>query len=120
MSMIKFLKPDFTFKDSRGSLTQLVKRGFSQINYIKSFADTERGEHYHKFNSEAFYVINGSFSLIIIFNEIREVYEFKRGDFFIIPPYVKHSFKFLENTELISMYTYGVELDDNEMDIYTT
>ena len=61
--MIKVIKPDFEFQDERGFLLQLVHEGFRQFNIIFSRQGVFRGGHYHQENTEAFYVISGSFEL---------------------------------------------------------
>ena len=48
----------------------------------------------------------------------KETYKFQAGDMFKVFPEVKHTFYYSEDTELISLYNYGVELSDGEMDIY--
>ena len=48
-----------------------------------------------------------------------ETSRFQTGDFFGIEPYDKHSFFFLEDTILVSMYSGGVELEDGGKDIYS-
>lgn len=111
MSLITILKPDFTFEDDRGRLIQLVRRGFSQVNVIYSKKDSVRGKHYHKLNSEAFFVISGIFELTVNINDKIEYYTFKEGDMFLIPPLIIHSFRYLEDTCLVSMYSLGVEID---------
>ena len=45
--LIEFIKPDFDFTDDRGSLTQLVHKGWNQVNYITSVGGAFRGNHYH-------------------------------------------------------------------------
>ena len=50
--LIEFIKPDFSFTDDRGSLTQLVHKGWNQVNYITSVGGAFRGNHYHKNNTE--------------------------------------------------------------------
>lgn len=46
--MIEFIKPDFSFADERGALTQLCREGWKQINVTSSKAGVFRGGHYHK------------------------------------------------------------------------
>jgi len=118
--MIKVLKPDFSFVDERGSLTQLVHEGYKQVNVIESKKDAFRGKHYHKVNEEAFYIISGSFKLEAskLGSDIIETYDFKTGDMFLVESYVVHSFYFLEDTTLVTMYSLGVELPDGNKDIY--
>jgi quercetin dioxygenase-like cupin family protein len=108
--LVKFIKPDFQFNDERGILVQLVHDGWKQINYISSKKGVVRGGHYHKNNKEAFYVVSGKFKLTVEGdNEIREGYNIKSGDFFIVEPFVRHSFYFEVDTILISFYDKGVE-----------
>lgn len=117
--MLKILEPDFKHVDERGSLTQLIHKGFHQVNVICSEKDSQRGGHYHKINTEAFYVISGNFLLNLRFHEQKEQYQFGQGDMFLIEPYVFHDFSFLDRTTLVSLYDKGVELPEGEKDIYT-
>ena len=118
--LIQFLKPDFEFSDARGSLTQLVHNDWKQVNYITSVAGAYRGGHFHKRNTEAFYVISGAFRLLVESSDgkEREEYTMKAGDFFVIPPMVTHSFTFTDNTQLISFYNQGVENADGSKDVW--
>lgn len=115
---IEILKPDFEFKDDRGSLTQLVSCGFSQINVIRALSGCKRGGHYHRVNDEAFYVIDGSLTLVARFDNKEKRYEFKKGDMFLIKRCVAHDLIFTSETLMVSMYDKGVEIGDGEMDIY--
>ena len=117
--LVEFIKTDFEFTDERGSITQLVHDGWKQVNYITTRAGVLRGNHYHKNNEEAFYVISGEFELELfdINTQEKENHLIKTGDFFIIKRYLSHSFNFTKNTELISMYSNGVEEGDKK-DIY--
>ena len=118
--LIQFIKPDFEFSDARGSLTQLVHGDWKQVNYITSVAGAYRGGHFHKQNTEAFYVISGAFLLVVesSVGKEHEEYTMKAGDFFTIPPMVTHSFTFTDNTQLISFYNHGVENADGSKDIW--
>lgn len=116
--LIERLKPDFEHVDERGSLIQLVRRGYSQVNVITSAGGVFRGGHYHKMNTEAFYMIKGRCSVTARKDGIEETEEFVAGDFFRIGPYVSHDFDYLEDAVLVSMYSLGVELDNGEMDSF--
>ncbi len=113
--MLKILKTDFHFEDDRGTIDQLIHDNYKQINVITSKKGVLRGNHFHKLNDEAFYIISGSLQLIV--NGMP--YLFSSGDFFGIEPGDMHSFLFLEDTLLVSMYSDGVELPDGTKDIYT-
>ncbi|MGI6090723.1 MAG: cupin domain-containing protein [Saccharofermentanales bacterium] len=119
MKLIEFLQPDFIFENAEGSLKQLVHDGWKQVNIISSLGGSKRGGHYHKYNKEAFYVIIGSFQLIVWHADQRQEYIIKTGDFFLINEDVFHTFEYIEDTWLISMYSNGVEMDDKEKDIWT-
>lgn len=116
--MIEILKPNFEFEDERGKLIQLVREGFSQFNIIFSKASVLRGNHYHKENKEAFYVISGEFDLTAEKDGVFETFTFGQGDMFLIPPYVNHSFSYRADTLLASMYSLGVERPDGTKDIF--
>lgn len=115
--MIKIIKPDFVFEDERGTLTQLIHEGYTQINVVTSKAGVERGNHYHALNKEGFYVVEGAFLLEASLGEKKEAYEFKKGDMFIIEPNVMHRFVYREDTLLVAFYDKGVELPDGTKDI---
>lgn len=120
--LVSFLKEDFKFSDDRGDLIQLIHDGFKQVNYITARSGCIRGGHYHKLNIEAFFVISGSFVLEVSrlgSSETKEIYNMKQGDFFCIYPEVVHSFNFTADTQLISMYSQGVEIKDGKKDILT-
>lgn len=113
------VEPNFIFENESGKLVQLVREGFSQFNVITSVAGSKRGGHYHKINKEGFYIISGKFKLILEDDGKRENYVLGSGDMFVIQPYQKHFFEYLEDTVLVSMYDKGVELPRDKKDIYT-
>lgn len=116
--MVEVLEPNFKFSDERGSLTQLVREGYRQVNIITSKAGIIRGGHYHKLNREAFYIIKGSLDLIVSRDDINKKYHFSKGEMFAISPLTAHAFDFPEDTIMISMYDKGVEMENGEKDIY--
>ncbi len=119
--LIEWAKTDFEFGDERGKLTQIVHKGWNQVNYMTSEAGAIRGNHYHKNNAEFFYIISGKIKLTLqnLDKSIEEVYDIKAGDVFIINKNINHIFEYLEPTALISMYNQGVEEQEGKMDIYS-
>lgn len=113
--MLKIINADFSFHDERGTIVQLIHSGYKQVNVITSKANVFRGGHYHKENEEAFYIISGKVKV----NVNGEDYLFKNGDFFGIEPNDRHSFSFIEDTVLVSMYSNGVEYPDGTKDIFS-
>ncbi len=116
--LVTKLNHDFKIENQKGFFIQLVHSGWSQVNVLKSPKGCNRGGHYHKINNEAFYVIEGKIKLLLEVDDKKEVSELQDGDFFMVKPYQKHLFEFLENTIMISMYDIGVENNDGSMDIY--
>lgn len=113
--MLRRFATDFEFQDDRGTIVQLVHQGYRQFNVITTRKGVMRGGHYHKQNEEAFYIISGALTI----NVNGEEATFGPGDFFGIEANDMHSFYFLEDTLLVSMYSSGVELSDGSKDIYT-
>jgi quercetin dioxygenase-like cupin family protein len=116
--LFNVINPDFTHIDERGKLVQLCKSGYNQINVLFTKAGTIRGEHCHKINTEAFYIISGSLTVTLTNGENTAEKAFKSDDFFSIPPFVKHSIAFTEDTVMIAMYDKTVELENDMKDIY--
>lgn len=116
--LIEQLSTDFEHQDDRGTLVQLARKGYSQINVITSKSGVFRGGHYHKLNTEAFYIVQGRCIVTARKDGAEERKEFSAGDFFRVGPYVSHDFDYVEDTVLVSMYSLGVELDDGKMDSY--
>ena len=117
--MIEMLKPDFEFSDDRGELVQLVHEGYKQFNVVRSKAGTFRGGHCHKFNREAFYIVEGSLELTVRKDGAEEKYIFSSGDMFAIHALVYHDFRYFSDTILVGMYDNGVELENGTKDIYS-
>lgn len=116
--MLSFLTPDFSFKDERGFLFQLVKDGWKQVNVSKTVKGTFRGGHYHKATREAFFIIEGALEAVLEKGDKTETHVFKADDFFVIEPYTVHSFTFTADTTLVALYDKPVELPDGTKDIF--
>lgn len=116
--MIEFIKPDFSFQDDRGTLVQLCRDGWKQINVTSTKAGVFRGGHYHKHNKEAFYIIEGEIEINLTKDGKQETITVQSGDFFILKPYAVHSFNFKKNTVMVALYDKGVEEANGQKDIY--
>lgn len=116
--MIEILKPDFQFNDERGKLMQLLHGDISQVNYVESNPSSLRGGHYHKFNKETFFIIDGEVEVTVKKDGSKETHFFKSGDMFSIDKNTVHSFDYKKFTTLIVTYDKGVELPDGTKDIY--
>ena len=119
MDLITIIKPDFIFENDAGLLVQLVHDGWKQVNTIYSNNGSIRGGHYHKYNEEAFYILTGALRITVWITDEKQNYEFHAGDMFQINRNVYHTFEYLEDTWLVSMYSNGVEMGDGFKDIWT-
>jgi dTDP-4-dehydrorhamnose 3,5-epimerase-like enzyme len=117
--LLEIFTPDFVNKDERGMFAQLVHSGYSQVNVLSTAAGSRRGGHYHKENTEVFFVVSGKLKLLLSKDTVQEEYIFGEGEMFGIPPYAAHQFYFECDTVLVSMYDKGVEKPDGEKDIFS-
>lgn len=118
MKLIEILTPDFAFTDDRGTITQIVHEGFTQVNAVFTKAGKIRGNfHYHKTTKELFYIIKGRIRLIARLDDTAEEYIFSDGDMFLVNENVRHTFEYLEDTYLVGLYTSPVEKEDGTKDI---
>lgn len=118
MKLIEILTPDFTFTDDRGTITQIVHEGYSQVNAVFTKAGKIRGNfHYHAHTKELFYIIKGKIQFTAKLCGKTEEYIFSDGDMFLVNENVRHTFLYLEDTYLVGLYTSPVENEDGTKDI---
>lgn len=115
--MIKTLSPEFLHIDDRGSLTQLVSSGYSQINILVSNSGVTRGGHYHGVCREAFYIIEGAVRVTAENGEEFNEQIFRKGDFFQIYPDTAHEMYFPERCIMAVLYDRPIETESGK-DIY--
>ena len=115
MEMIKLIKPYFSFEDDRGLITGLAQEGiWKEINIIESKKGSRRGDHYHKKAVEMFIILSGKVKLYLQSEEDKErvmTLVVKKGDVFIVPPLVWHTFEILEDSQWINMLSEIVKDD---------
>jgi len=116
--LYEYLKPDFSFSDERGFLYQLCREGWKQVNVSQTIKGTFRGGHYHKQTKEAFFIVSGEVEVTLEKDKQIEKQTFKKGDFFMILPFVVHSFDFKDDTLMVALYDIGVEKMDGSKDIF--
>ena len=116
--LIEMMEPDVKFSNETGLLVQLVHEGWNQVNVLVSNAGATRGGHYHKVSKEVFYIVSGSIKLLIETENEKEEYILNQNDMFMVLPYQKHTFTFIEDTVMVSMYDVCVEKEDGTKDIY--
>ena len=118
MNLIEILRPDFSFEDDRGTLTQITHQPYAQTNAVFSRKGQVRGNyHYHRFSKEVFFVISGRLRVQLKYGEQAQEHIFSGGDMFLINENVRHRFEYEEDTYLVVFYTDRVELEDGTKDI---
>jgi dTDP-4-dehydrorhamnose 3,5-epimerase-like enzyme len=108
--LISFIEPEFRHADDRGCLLQLVSQGWKQVNVIRSSKGSIRGGHYHKENKELFYVVCGSFRLVLDRGKEHFEQRITEGMMFIVHADVVHTFEYLEDAIIVACYDHGVNL----------
>lgn len=118
MKLVEKLKPDFVYKDARGSLTQITHEVYAQTNAVFTRKGQVRGEyHYHRFSKEVFYIISGKVKVRLKYENELEEHIFSSGDMFLIHENVRHCFDYFEDTFLVVFYTKRIELENGTKDI---
>lgn len=107
-------------KNERGYLVEFPVKDFNikQVNILFSYANTIRGNHFHKETEEYFYIIKGKVNVTItnINSKEKKIFNVESGDYFHVYPYNLHVLKFIEDTQIMSFYS--KEFDPNHTDIY--
>jgi quercetin dioxygenase-like cupin family protein len=108
------------WKDERGECVQVTQDDENlHIAVLEIKKGTERGNHYHEFAEEIFYIIYGKVRLYVIDEETNQEYwlYLSKGDKVNIPPNWTHIFMALEDTLLVeyspTKYDRGDSHNDN-------
>lgn len=104
--MIKFIKNYCENIDERGSLIGLINFGtWEEINIITSKKGALRGNHFHKYTSEIFIILEGEIEVSVnkIGKKDIEKYLVKKGDVFLIKPMVNHVFEVKKDSKWINV-----------------
>lgn len=101
---MKLQKTKINFTDHRGHIRDILILKNVGITYISSKKGTVRGNHYHKKTKQYEYVLSGSFEYHS--KNIKEGKKIKKmlqaGHIVHIHPYDVHTFKALEDSEILS------------------
>ena len=121
--MIRTIDSYFEHGDPRGRIKGIINTGeWEEINMITSDADVVRGNHYHKYTLELFFIIRGEIKVHtqrvkdgklcskVAENIVRE------GDIFIVDPMVNHIFYTMTDSAWINVLS--KRLDTYEPDMY--
>lgn len=91
---MKGFSPEYTHKDHRRQLSQLLTADLKQINSYEANKGARLGDHYHKITYEYFYITKGSFILEV--NNKSQIVT--RKSLFVIEPNERHTLECLSPT----------------------
>jgi dTDP-4-dehydrorhamnose 3,5-epimerase-like enzyme len=113
----RLFEPIRVVKDQRGSLIEISRNNLSQINLLQSTAGTIRGNHYHRFLNEVFFVIAGNVSVNIenVHTREKETFVISAGKGFYVYINEAHTLHFLEDCLLICMYDNQFDVDNPDI-----
>ena len=108
--MIIFLPNYFTKGDARGKMIGLVNEGnWKELNFFSTKPNQRRGNHYHKKTDELFIILKGRIKVEL--NSVSDSGKLigvtksiiiTKGDVFIIPKMIFHSFDIIEESNWIN------------------
>ena len=121
--MIQFFSPYKTFKDPRGFFEGIVNtKSWQEINYFSTLKNQIRGNHYHQFTDELFYIIDGKIKIVVrsvlksgkLDDNIEEFYA-KKGDIFIIEKMTHHYFEIITDSIWINALTLKMNFENPDI-----
>ncbi len=117
---MEFLEMYVIHEDPRGIFRGITnKYTWGEINYIETEKNVVRGNHFHKFTKELFYILEGRVRMTIrnLFTDEVHVSEVGPNAVFIVDPYEVHTFTTLEDSKSLNMLSHN--LDEHEPDIHS-
>ena len=104
--MLKLLQPEFEHADSRRTLRQILTANIAQVNTYQVTKGAILGNHFHKETREFFYIMKGTF-LVILRKLTGESTSqvVNKGTFFVVEPNNVHLVEALTNGEIMTMLT---------------
>jgi dTDP-4-dehydrorhamnose 3,5-epimerase-like enzyme len=116
---MEFLDQYVINQDDRGSFNGIVnKYTWGEINHITTKKDVVRGDHYHRYTKELFYILSGKIRVEIEHLVTEEAHDFvaEAGMAFIVDPYEVHKFTTLEDSVWLNMLSH--RMDDGNPDFF--
>jgi len=115
---MKKINPYQVREDSRGHLVGIMNEGtWEEFNYLETKSGEVRGNHYHKYARELFFIIEGEIDVEISQTNGTTLKErMTSGDIFIIEPLENHTFYCLTETKWINALSKRFE--EGSPDIY--
>ena len=111
---MEFLDQYVINEDDRGSFKGIVnKYGWGEINIIRTVSGVTRGNHYHRFTKELFFILEGRIHVVIRNIVTNEEWDFvaTSNRAFIVDPYELHRFDTLEDSVWLNMLSHRLDKD---------
>jgi quercetin dioxygenase-like cupin family protein len=90
-------------EDERGSLVEISRGLWQQINHLTIKKGNSFGGHYHKYKKELFYLVKGEIEILIISDKGGQKVGMKPGDALLIEPYDEHTIRAIEDSEIVEL-----------------
>jgi len=116
---VEFLEKYTIHEDARGSFLGIINRyTWGEINFIETKAGVRRGNHYHRYTKELFYILSGEIQVDVqnIFDKQEHHFRAKPNMVFVIDPYEVHTFTTLEDSTWLNMLSH--RMDDKIPDFF--
>ena len=122
--MIIFLPNYFTKEDARGKMIGLVNEGnWKELNFFSTKPNQRRGNHYHKKTDELFIILKGRIKVELnsvsdsgkLIGDTKSII-ITKGDVFIIPKMIFHSFDIIEESNWINGLS--IKMNNKAPDIF--
>jgi len=116
---MEFLEKYVIHEDARGSFQGIInKYTWGEINHIFTRKGVVRGNHYHRYTKELFYILEGRVRVEVRHLVTGETHEFiaEAHTAFIVDPYETHTFTTIEDSTWLNMLSH--RLDEEQPDLY--
>lgn len=116
---MEFLEKYTIHEDSRGSFLGISnKYTWGEINFIQTKEGLRRGDHYHRYTKEMFYILSGEVQVDVknIVGQEEHHFRAKPHMAFIIDPYEVHTFTTIEDSTWLNMLSH--RMDDSHPDFF--
>ena len=119
MSLVEFLEKYTIHEDTRGSFLGIInKYTWGEINFIQTRAGVERGNHYHRYTKELFYILTGEIQVDVknIVDKAEHHFRATPHMAFIVDPYEIHTFTTIKDSTWLNMLSH--RLDERSPDFF--
>lgn len=106
--------------DERGAITDLLNENVGHVGLITTKAGTVRANHYHKKSIQYSYILSGKFKVLVASSEDTtktEEITLNAGELITIQPGIVHSFKAIEDADMIDIISQSREGHNYEEDV---